>query len=151
MTLHPRTGALWLHEHGPRGGDEINLSRPGLNYGWPETTFGREYFGPRIGPEPPQPGFESPIHHWTPSIAPSGMAFYNGDKFPRWRGDLFVGALAHRHLQRLRLDGEKVIEQEKLLTELDWRIRDVRNGPDGYLYVLPDEDDAALVRLVPVE
>jgi glucose/arabinose dehydrogenase len=151
MTLHPRTGVLWLHEHGPRGGDEINLPKPGLNYGWPKTTFGREYHGPRIGPEPPQPGFESPIHHWTPSIAPSGMAFYDGDRFPNWRGDLFVGALAHRHLQRLRLDGGKVVEQEQLLTELGWRIRDVRSGPDGYLYVLPDETDGALIRLVPAD
>jgi glucose/arabinose dehydrogenase len=151
MTLHPRTGALWLHEHGPRGGDEINLPKPGLNYGWPKVTFGREYFGPTIGPEPPQPGFESPIHHWTPSIAPSGMAFYDGDKFPRWRGDLFVGALTHRHLQRLRLDGEKVVEQEPLLSDLKWRIRDVRSGPDGYLYVLPDDGDAKLIRLVPAD
>jgi aldose sugar dehydrogenase len=151
MTLHPQTGVLWLHEHGPRGGDEINLPKPGLNYGWPETTFGREYFGPSIGPEPPQPGFEPPIHHWTPSIAPSGMAFYDGDRFPAWRGDLFVGALAHRHLQRLRLDGGQVVEQEQLLADLQWRIRDVRSGPDGYLYVLPDERDARLIRLIPAD
>jgi glucose/arabinose dehydrogenase len=151
MTLHPRTGVLWLHEHGPRGGDEINLPRPGLNYGWPEVTFGNEYFGPPIGLDPPQPGFESPIHHWTPSIAPSGMAFYDGDHFPAWRGDLFVGALVLRHLQRLRLSGDQVVEQEQLLADLQWRIRDVRNGPDGYLYVLQDASVAALIRLVPAD
>lgn len=151
LTLHPRTGALWLHEHGPRGGDEINLPRAGRNYGWPKTTFGREYYGPTIGPEPPQPGFESPIHHWTPSIAPSGMAFYDGERFPRWRGDLFVGALVQRSLQRLRLDGDKVVEQEPLLTDRRWRIRDVRSGPDGYLYVLTDERNGRLARLVPAD
>lgn len=151
MTLHPQTGVLWLHEHGPRGGDELNLPRPGLNYGWPEVTFGSEYSGPPIGLEPPQPGFEPPIHHWTPAIAPSGMAFYEGDQFPAWRGDLFVGALVQRRLLRLRLVGGQVIEQEPLLSDLQWRIRDVRSGPDGYLYVLPDEPVAALIRLVPAD
>jgi aldose sugar dehydrogenase len=149
IALHPDTGAVWLHEHGPRGGDEINLPEAGLNYGWPVTTHGREYHGPEIGPAPPQPGFASPIHHWTPSIAPSGMAFYQGKAFPDWEGDLFVGALAHRHLQRLRFDGRQRVEQERLLEEQGWRIRDVRTGPDGYLYLLPDEDPASLIRLVP--
>ncbi len=150
LTLHPETGVLWLHEHGPRGGDELNLPKPGRNYGWPEATFGREYFGPRIGKEPPVAGTEPPIHHWTPSIAPSGMAFYDGKTFPRWQGDLFVGALVQRKLVRLRLKGERVIEEENLLQELGWRIRDVRVGPDGHLYVLPDESNTRMIRLVPM-
>src|SRR5690606_1401143 len=143
------TGQIWLHEHGPRGGDEINLLAAGANYGWPLLTYGREYHGPRIGAEPPQPGFVSPLHHWTPSIAPSGMAFYSGDRFPGWRGDLFVGALAHRHLQRLRLRDGAVVEQEKLLVDRGWRIRDVRSGPDGHLYLLTDADRGVLARLEP--
>lgn len=151
LALHPATGAVWLHEHGPRGGDEINLPAAGQNYGWPVTTHGREYHGPVIGPAPPQPGFASPIHHWTPSIAPSGMAFQQGDAFPDWQGDLFVGALVQRHLQRLRFAGTKLVEQERLLEDLGWRIRDVRSGPDGYLYLLPDEDPASLIRLVPAD
>lgn len=151
MTLHPDTGVVWLHEHGPRGGDEINLPKAGRNYGWPKVTHGREYFGPRIGPAPPQAGFEPPLHHWTPSIAPSGMAFYDGDRFEHWRGDLFVGALAGRHLARVRFDGERVVEEEKLLEDRGWRIRDVRSGPDGYLYLLTDDANGALVRLVPAD
>lgn len=151
MTLHPDTGAVWLHEHGPRGGDEINLPEAGQNYGWPVTTHGREYHGPRIGPAPPQPGYTSPIHHWTPSIAPSGMAFLQGSAFPKWQGDLFVGALVQRHLQRLRFTGTELVEQERLLEEPGWRIRDVRSGPDGHLYLLPDENPASLVRLVPAD
>jgi len=149
LALHPETGRVWLHEHGPRGGDEINLVVAGANYGWPLVTFGREYHGPTIGVEPPQPGFVSPLHHWTPSIAPSGLAFYSGEGFPEWRGDLFVGALVHRHLQRLRLRGGEVIAQEKLLTDQGWRIRDVRVGPDGYLYLLTDAADGVLARLEP--
>lgn len=149
LVLHPITGQVWLHEHGPRGGDEINLLAAGANYGWPLLTYGREYHGPRIGAEPPQPGFVSPLHHWTPSIAPSGMAFYSGDRFPGWRGDLFVGALAHRHLQRLRLRDGAVVEQEKLLVDRGWRIRDVRSGPDGHLYLLTDADRGVLARLEP--
>jgi aldose sugar dehydrogenase len=151
LVLHPTTGEPWLHEHGPRGGDEINRPQPGLNYGWPRTTHGREYHGPRIAPPPPQEGFAPPVHHWTPSIAPSGMAFYDGEAFPRWRGDLFVGALAKRHLRRVRLDGEDVVEEEALLEDLGFRIRDVRSGPDGYLYLLPDERDTAVLRLVPAD
>jgi glucose/arabinose dehydrogenase len=149
LALHPETGRVWLHEHGPRGGDEINLIAAGANYGWPLVTFGREYHGPTIGVEPPEPGFASPLHHWTPSIAPSGMAFYAGEAFPAWRGDLFVGALVHRHLQRLRFRDGQVVAQEKLLTERGWRIRDVRAGPDGYLYVLTDAGNGVLARLEP--
>lgn len=151
LAFHPETGVLWLHEHGPRGGDELNLARAGRNYGWPLVTYGREYFGPRIGKEPPVPGIEAPVHHWTPSIAPSGMAFYRGKPFTRWQDDLFVGALAHRKLVRLRLDGERVVQEEDLLKELGWRIRDVRVGPDGFIYVLPDESGTHVLRLRPGE
>lgn len=141
IALHPKTRRVWLHEHGPRGGDEINVPAPGANYGWPETTYGRAYSGFRFAPKPPVEGYVSPIHHWTPSIAPSGMAFY--------RGDLFVGALVLTHLARLELDGEKVVAEEQLLQDAGLRIRDVRAGPDGYLYLLVDADDAPLLRLVP--
>lgn len=152
MALHPETGVVWLHEHGPRGGDEINIPQAGGNFGWPKVTYGREYFGPRIGNDPPQAGYVSPLHHWTPSIAPSGLTFYTSDRFPRWRGDLFAGALAGEHVMRVRFDAnQRVVEEEKLLTDLGWRIRDVRTGPDGYLYLLPDRADAELVRVVPVE
>lgn len=149
LARHPETGAMWLHEHGPRGGDEINILQGGRNYGWPETTFGREYSGPRIGPEPPVEGFEPPIHHWTPSIAPSGMAFYTGDAFAKWQGNLFVGALAHRHLARVVLDGDNVVHEERLLENRNQRIRDVRVGPGGNLYVLVDDADAPLLRIEP--
>jgi len=148
--LHPDTGRLWIHEHGPRGGDEINIPEPGGNFGWPKTTYGREYWGPEIGPDQ-LPGTVQPIHHWTPSIAPSGMEFYTGDRFPDWRGDLFVGALALTHLARLELDGEKVVFEERLLQDRGWRIRDVRQGPDGHLYLLTDSGNGQLVRLVPVD
>lgn len=150
MIVHPPSGEIWLHEHGPRGGDEINVIEPGGNYGWPEVTYGREYYGPEIGPDT-RPDVVSPIHQWTPSIAPSGMAWYEGDAFPEWQGDLFVGALALTHLARLELDGDEVVGEERLLEDRDWRIRDVRTGPDGYLYLLVDGPSAPLVRLVPAE
>ena len=148
--LHPGSGRLWIHEHGPRGGDEINIPAPGANFGWPKTTYGREYWGPEIGPDT-LPGTVQPIHHWTPSIAPSGMDFYTGERFPHWRGNLFVGALALTHLARLELDGTRVVGEQRLLDDRGWRIRDVRTGPDGYLYLLTDADNGRLVRLVPVE
>jgi glucose/arabinose dehydrogenase len=148
--LHPRTGLLWTHEHGPQGGDEINLIRPGVNYGWPVITYGVQYvIGTRIGEGTHKAGMAQPIYYWVPSIAPSGMAFYTGEKFPRWRGDLFVGALRDQMLVRLRLDGEKVIAEERLLKNSIGRIRDVRNGPDGLLYLLTDESQGVLVRLEP--
>ncbi len=148
--LHPETGRLWIHEHGPRGGDEINIPEAGENFGWPKTTYGREYYGPEIGPDE-LPGTIQPIHHWTPSIAPSGMDFYTGDRFPEWQGDLFVGALALTHLAHLELDGERIVSEEKLLDDRGWRIRDVRQGPDGYLYLLTDASNGRLVRLVPAD
>ncbi len=150
MARHPGTGAIWLHEHGPKGGDEINIVRAGVNYGWPVITFGRSYAGFSIGEGSEKPGLAQPILHWTPSIAPSGMAFYTGDKFPAWRGNLFVGSLKFRHLVRLELDGARVVAQERLLENAFGRIRDVRQGPDGLLYLLTDESDGAIIRLEPV-
>ncbi len=143
-------GDIWLNEHGPQGGDEINIVRAGVNYGWPVITYGRSYAGFSIGEGSEKPGMAQPILHWTPSIAPSGMAFYTGDKFPAWRGNLFVGSLKFRHLVRLELDGERVVSQERLLEGAFGRVRDVRQGPDGLLYLLTDENEGALIRLEPV-
>jgi glucose/arabinose dehydrogenase len=148
--LHPQTGLLWTHEHGPQGGDEVNIIRAGVNYGWPVITYGVEYvIGTKIGEGTHKAGMAQPIHYWVPSIAPSGMAFYTGDKFPRWRGDLFVGALKDEMLVRLKFDGEKVVREERMLKGLLGRIRDVRSGPDGYLYLLTDESNGVLARLEP--
>jgi len=149
--LHPETGVLWAHEHGPQGGDEVNIIRKGANYGWPKITYGEEYGGGKVSEHTALPGMEQPLLYWVPSIAPSGMAFYTGDKFPQWKGDLFVGALRGTHLRRVRLDGETVLGQEELLEDLGERIRDVRDGPDGYLYVLTDSGDGRLIRLEPVD
>ena len=149
--LHPQTGQLWTHEHGPQGGDEVNVMRGGANYGWPIVTYGVNYVsGTKIGEGTAKPGITPPLHYWVPSIAPSGMAFYTGDKFPRWRGDLFVGALRDQALVRLKLDGEKVVREERLLKGAVGRIRDVRTGPDGYIYMLTDESAGMLARLEPV-
>jgi aldose sugar dehydrogenase len=148
--LHPQTGALWVHEHGPQGGDEVNVIRPGANYGWPVITYGANYgLGTRIGEGTAKAGMEQPIHYWVPSIAPSGMAFYAGERFPRWKGDLFVGALRDQMLVRLRLDGAKVVKEERLLKNALGRIRDVRAGPDGFLYLLTDDSNGVLARLEP--
>jgi len=148
--LHPETGLLWTHEHGPQGGDEVNVMRAGVNYGWPVITFGVNYgIGTKIGEGTAKPGMAQPIHTWVPSIAPSGMAFYTGDAFPRWRGNLFVGALRDRMLVRLVLDGEKVVREERLLQGVLGRIRDVRTGPDGLIYLLSDESDGVLARIEP--
>ena len=151
MTLHPKTGAVWIHEHGPRGGDEVNILKRGANFGWPAITYGIDYSGSIISEKTEAPGMEQPITYWDPSIAPSGMAFYDGDRFPDWKGDLFVGALRGRHLRRIELDGEKVVEQEELLEDLKERIRDVRNGPDGFLYVLTDSSRGKILRLAPAD
>ena len=150
--LHPLTGELWAQEHGPQGGDEVNVIRAGRNYGWPVITYGVEYVvGTKIGEGTHKPGMEQPLHVWVPSIAPSGMAFYQGDRFPRWRGDLFVGALKDQMLVRLRFDGEKRVEEERLLKGVLGRIRDVRAGPDGYLYLLTDSPDGVIARLEPTD
>jgi aldose sugar dehydrogenase len=148
--LHPVTGLLWTHEHGPQGGDEVNVIRAGVNYGWPVITYGVQYgIGTRIGEGTSKPGMAQPIHTWVPSIAPSGMAFYTGERFPKWRGDLFVGALRGQLLVRLKLDGEKVVREERILQGALGRIRDVRAGPDGLIYLLTDESRAVLARLEP--
>jgi glucose/arabinose dehydrogenase len=148
--LHPRTGVLWTHEHGPQGGDEVNVIRAGANYGWPVITYGVQYvIGTQIGEGTAKPGMEQPLHKWVPSIAPSGMAFYTGDRFPGWRTSLFVGALKAQLLVRLELDGEKVVREERLLEGVLGRIRDVRAGPDGFLYLLTDASRGVLARLEP--
>ena len=147
--LHPDTAKLWTIEHGARGGDEVNIPEAGRNYGWPEIAYGRHYFGGRIGRGTHGPGLEQPVHYWNPSIAPSGMAFYTGDKFPKWRGNLLVGALKFRLLARLVLDGERVVGEERILEDLDERIRDVRQGPDGFIYLLTDSEDGRILRLEP--
>jgi glucose/arabinose dehydrogenase len=151
LAIHPETGIPWLHEHGPRGGDEVNVVRPGLNYGWPVITHGIDYSGAPVGVGTHQEGMEQPIHYWVPSIAPSGMAFYEGDAFPEWQGDLFVGALRSQLLVRLELDGERVVAEERLLDGTLGRVRDVEVGPDGYLYLLTDERGGGLYRLEPAE
>jgi len=148
--LHPQSGALWTHEHGPQGGDEVNVIRPGVNYGWPVITYGVNYVtGTKIGEGTQKAGMAQPLYYWVPSIAPSGMAFYSGERFPRWKGSLFIGALRDRMLVRLKLDGEKVLKEERLLQGVLGRIRDVRIGPDGFIYLLTDESSGVLARLEP--
>jgi glucose/arabinose dehydrogenase len=151
MATHPQTGEIWIHEHGPRGGDEVNVIRAGNNYGWPEVTHGIDYSGAVISERESAPGFTDPLHVWDPSIAPSGMAFYTGEAFPEWQGDLFVGALKFRLLVRLELDGETVVAEERMLEEELGRIRAVEQGPDGLLYLLTDSSDGLLVRLEPAD
>ena len=149
-TLSP-AGVLWTHEHGPQGGDEINVAVKGKNYGWPVITYGENYGGGAIGEGiKERAGLEQPLHYWTPSIAPSGMAFLTSDKYgAAWKGNLFIGSLKFRYLARLELQGNKVVKEHKLLESLGERIRDVRQGPDGLLYVLTDSGDGQLIRLAP--
>ncbi|MBA4097180.1 MAG: hypothetical protein C0484_10495 [Rhodospirillum sp.] len=148
-TMHPDTGALWTVEHGARGGDEINIPQPGKNYGWPVISYGREYSGEKIGEGTAKAGLEQPAYYWDPSIAPSGMTFYTADKFPTWKGNLFVGALKFQLLVRLEVDGNRIVKEERLLEGMGERIRDVVQGPDGCLYLLTDEDDGRILRLEP--
>lgn len=147
--LHPRTRKLWTHEHGPLGGDEINLPEPGRNYGWPAITHGLDYTGLPVPGSVGQaaPGMEPPHHVWLKSPGVSGMAFYTGDRIPSWKGNLFIGALATNELLRLELDGSTIVHEERLLTERGERIRDVRQGPDGLLYLLVDSKLGKLLRL----
>ncbi|HRK38627.1 MAG TPA: PQQ-dependent sugar dehydrogenase [Burkholderiaceae bacterium] len=144
-------GRLWIHEHGPRGGDEINLPAPGANFGWPQVSFGTHYSGLSVGSgKSALPGLVAPVHQWTPSIAPSGMAFVTSQRYgPGWQGNLVVGSLKFTHLARLELDGTRVVREHKLLADRGQRIRDVRQGPDGLLYVLTDSSNGELLRLVP--
>jgi glucose/arabinose dehydrogenase len=150
-TLHPQTGKLWMHEHGPRGGDEINIPEAGKNYGWPVIGLGIDYSGARIHEGTRKPGMEQPVHYWVPSIAPSGMTFYSGAAFPAWRGNLFVGALAGKALVRLEVDAEKIGKEERLLTALGERIRDVREGPDGTLWLTTDNPAGRILRITPAK
>lgn len=150
--LHPGTGELWAAEHGPQGGDELNVVRAGVNYGWPVITYGVNYgIGTKIGEGTSKPGMAQPQKYWIPSPALSGMAFYQGDRFPRWRGDVLIGALRGQALIRVRLDGERVVGDEVMLVGKLPRVRDVRVGPDGYLYLLGDQSDGAVLRLEPAD
>jgi glucose/arabinose dehydrogenase len=158
LAMHPGTGEMWENENGPNGGDEINILKPGRNYGWPIVSYGRTYQGPWQSAPPGHAGFEPPVVYWVPAIAVSGMAFYTGDKFPKWKGDIFVGSLrtgeipGTGHIERI-LFNEKMEElrRESLLTELRQRIRDVRQGPDGLLYLLTDEKEGAVLRIEPAQ
>jgi aldose sugar dehydrogenase len=158
LTIHPDTGAVFSNENGPNGGDEINLLLPGRNYGWPLVSYGRAYDGPRISEFPTRDGFEQPLVTWVPSIALSGMTFYSGDRFPAWKGNVFVGGMRQGEIPNTgRLDrvvfNDKLEElrRESLLLDLHQRIRDVRQGPDGYLYLLTEEEDGALLRIEPAQ
>ncbi|MCX7902125.1 MAG: PQQ-dependent sugar dehydrogenase [Burkholderiaceae bacterium] len=148
--LHPATGVLWAHEHGPQGGDELNVIKAGVNYGWPIITYGVNYItGTKIGEGTEKPGLAQPVKHWSPSPALSGMAFYMGERFPRWRGDVLLGALRGQAVIRVRLDGERAVEDEFMLRGHLPRIRDVRVGPDGFVYLLTDLPSGGILRLEP--
>jgi glucose/arabinose dehydrogenase len=149
-TLHPGTGRLWTHEHGPRGGDEINLPEPGRNYGWPVISYGREYHGPAIGEGTKKSGMEEPLHYWVPSIGPSGMVFHSGRGHAGWKGQLFVGALPAKQLVRLEIGDDGRVEREERIA-IGSRVRDVREGPDGALYLVTDEDAGQVLRVVPAK
>jgi glucose/arabinose dehydrogenase len=151
-TLHPTTGELWTVEHGTRGGDELNIPRKGKDYGWPTIAYGIEYRGgPITGGIQAKAGMEQPRYYWDPVIAPGNLTFYTGSLFPAWQRSLFVGGLGSMHLVRLSVDGEKVIGEERLLTDLQprSRIRDVRQGPDGALYILAETNPGRILKLVP--
>jgi glucose/arabinose dehydrogenase len=156
LIVHPDTGAIWQHENGPNGGDEINIIVRGKNYGWPVVSFGRDYAGPRVSEHPTREGMESPLVSWIPSIAVAGMTVYAGSRFPRWKGNVFVGAMREGeipgtgHLQRIVFNAKtEEMRRESMLRELRQRIREVREGPDGLLYLLTDDDDGALLRVEP--
>ena len=140
---------LWSHEHGPRGGDELNIIEPGVNYGWPVVSHGIDYSGARITPHTSLPGMRDPVRHWTPAIAPSGMTLYQGDLFPEWRGSLFISSLVQRQVRRLTLDGIRIDDEEILFEEIGERLRDIRAGPDGALYLLTDKPDGRVLRVTP--
>ena len=146
LALHPDTGKLWEHEHGPRGGDEINIIQKGKNYGWPVITYGINYSGTEITDETSRPGMEQPLYQWTPSIAPSGMTFVTSDKYPKWKGNLLVGSLAFQYLERLELQDNQVVYREKLLDGMG-RMRNVRQAPDGFIYI--SVEGKGIYRLVP--
>jgi glucose/arabinose dehydrogenase len=147
--LHPETGQLWTVEHGARGGDELNHPEKGKNYGWPVITYGRDYSGAKIGEGTAKEGMEQPVYYWDPIIAPSGAVWYTGDRYPGWKGSLFVGSMGPRALVRLTVENGRVTKEERYLAELGERIRDVQQGPDGLLYVVTDENEGRLLRVVP--
>lgn len=148
--IHPDTGELWTHEHGPRGGDEVNITRAGVNYGWPVITYGEEYRGGKIGVGTHKAGMAQPLHYWVPSIAPSGMAFSTSGRYPQWQGDVFVGSLKFQQLVRLDVENGKIVGEERLFEEsLGQRVRDVVQGPDGLLYILTDDRRGRLLRVQP--
>ena len=147
--LHPQTGQLWTVEHGARGGDELNRPEAGKNYGWPVITYGVDYSGAKIGEGTAKPGMEQPVYYWDPVIAPSGMTFYTGEAFPDWQGSLLIGSLRPGLLVRLTLEDGRVTREERYLGDLGERIRDVRQGPDGLLYLLTDSRDGRLLRVLP--
>ena len=149
MAMNPATGRIWVAEHGPRGGDELNLLKAGANYGWPRATHGIDYSGSTISPNKSLPGMEDPVRVWVPSISPSGLAFYTGDRFPGWKGSVFTGALSDNALIRIELDGDRYLGEERLLVDLLPYIRDVRQGPDGLLYLVTHTDSGGLYRLEP--
>ncbi len=149
--LHPTTGALWTVEHGARGGDEVNIPEKGKNYGWPVISYGVDYSGAKIGEGTKKAGMEQPVYYWDPSIAPSGMAFYTGDRFPGWRGSMLVGALSGKLVSRLETDGNRVTGEERMLQNLGERIRDVRQGPDGLVYLLTDSPQGRILRVRPAD
>jgi glucose/arabinose dehydrogenase len=150
--LHPQTGVLWAHEHGPQGGDELNVIKAGSNYGWPVITYGVNYVtGTKIGEGTSKAGMAQPVKHWPSGFSPSGMAFYTGDRFPKWRGDVLMGALRGQGVKRVRLEGEKAVDEEMMLTGSIGRVRDVRVGPDGLVYLLTDLPNGGIVRIEPVQ
>jgi len=152
LAMNPADGTLWAQEHGAQGGDEINVIAPGKNYGWPQVSYGVNYDGSKVGTGKAQgPGLTDPVWHWTPSIAPSGMTFYTGDLFPAWQGSLFNGALKFQLLSRLDIKDGRVVREERLLQGLNERIRDVRQGPDGALYLLTDNNAGRILRVVPAK
>ncbi len=151
MTKDPVSGQLYLVEHGPLGGDELNLIEPGVNYGWPVITYGRSYSGFKIGEGTHKQGMAQPVHYWVPSISPSGLMIYDGDAFANWRGSFFIGALSGRLLDRLEVREGKVVFEERLLEDWGARVRDVRQGPDGLIYLLTDSRNGMLLRLEPVD
>ncbi len=148
LTLNPNTGELWEHEHGPKGGDEINIIKPGVNYGWPVISYGVNYDDTPVGEGiTEKEGMEQPIYYYKPSIAPSGMQFYTADAIPSWKGNLFIGAMALKHLNRLVIENNKVVKEERLLTDKGWRVRSVKQGPDGFLYI--GIDGGKILRIMP--
>src|SRR5690606_13505233 len=157
LAVHPGTGEIWQNENGPNGGDEVNVLKPGANYGWPLVSLGRTYQGPWHSQRFQAPAFEDPIVYWTPSIAISGMTFYTGDRLPKWKGDLFVGSLREGeiigtgHIERVLFnENMEELRREALLRDWRHRMRDIRQGPDELLYVLVDHEDGALIRIEPL-